>query len=175
MDTKTYDQFPPHLVAPCFALNLVIYALGACIISRLGLPYCILYLIYCLCLEIRLLACHCPNCYYYGSLCGFGKGKISSWLFKKGDPKKFAAKEISWKDLIPDFLVSLIPLAIGIYLLIRDFSPLTLALMVVLLALAMPLTGLVRGQIACKYCKQKELGCPAEELFAKKTDAPASQ
>jgi hypothetical protein len=25
----------------------------------------------------------------------------------------------------------------------------------------------VRGQLACKYCKQRELGCPAEQLFSK--------
>lgn len=174
MDTETYDQFPLHLVAPCFALNIAIYALGACITSHLGLPWCILYLIYCLALEIRLLAFHCPNCYYYGSLCGFGKGRISSWFFKKGDPARFAAREATWKDLIPDLLVPLIPLAVGIYLLIRNFSILILALIILLVALAMPITGFVRARITCKHCKQRELGCPAEKLFAKETQAPAS-
>jgi hypothetical protein len=28
--------------------------------------------------------------------------------------------------------------------------------------------GLVRGSLACKYCKQREIGCPAEQLFNKK-------
>jgi hypothetical protein len=27
---------------------------------------------------------------------------------------------------------------------------------------------MIRGSIACKYCKQRELGCPAEQMFAKK-------
>ena len=28
-------------------------------------------------------------------------------------------------------------------------------------------TGFIRGQLACKYCRQRELGCPAEQLFNK--------
>ena len=171
MDAKTYEQFPPHLVAPCLAINIAIYAIGAYLLSRLGLLYMALYLTFCLCLEIRLLACHCPNCYYYGHLCAFAKGKISSWFFKKGSPDQFAAKEISWKTMIPDFLVSLIPIGIGIYLLIRNFSILILALILLIFALAMPITGLIRTKIACKHCKQKTLTCPAEKLFAKKPEA----
>jgi hypothetical protein len=25
----------------------------------------------------------------------------------------------------------------------------------------------VRGQLACRYCKQREIGCPAAQLFNK--------
>lgn len=69
--------------------------------------------------------------------------------------------------MIPDFLVSLIPLVIGVYYLITSFTWLRLAFILALIIIAFPVTGFVRGSIACKFCKQKELGCPAEQLFAK--------
>jgi hypothetical protein len=28
-------------------------------------------------------------------------------------------------------------------------------------------TGFVRGQLACKHCKQRERGCAAERLFSR--------
>jgi hypothetical protein len=64
-------------------------------------------------------------------------------------------------------MVSLIPLGVGITMLIRSFSWLLLLPMVTLGFLGSAGTGLVRGQIACKYCRQRELGCPAEQLFSK--------
>ncbi|MFB0554035.1 MAG: hypothetical protein ACETWQ_12080 [Phycisphaerae bacterium] len=115
------------------------------------------------------------NCYYYGKTCGLGRGKLCALLFKKGNPEKFAEKEISWKDLIPDFLVLIFPLIGGIIILVRDFTWLILALMVVLALLSLGGNALIRGSLACKYCKQKELtGCPAEQLFSKGAKAAGS-
>ncbi|MFH1684097.1 MAG: hypothetical protein ABIA67_04360 [Candidatus Margulisiibacteriota bacterium] len=34
--------------------------------------------------------------------------------------------------------------------------------------LGVPVVGYLRGSLACKFCKQRELGCPAEQLFSKK-------
>ena len=64
-------------------------------------------------------------------------------------------------------MVTLIPLAAGIAMLIQDFSWLVLFLIVTLIFLGSVGAGFVRGQLACKYCKQRELGCPAERLFGK--------
>jgi len=36
-----------------------------------------------------------------------------------------------------------------------------------LLLLATAGKGAVRSSLACKRCRQRELGCPAERLFAK--------
>ena len=40
-----------------------------------------------------------------------------------------------------------------------------LVLVAVLLILGFPGTAFVRGQLACRFCRQRELGCPAEQLF----------
>jgi hypothetical protein len=110
------------------------------------------------------------NCYYYGKTCGLGRGKICALFYKKGNSEEFAKKQITWKDLIPDFMVMIFPLVGGIIALIMGFSWLVLVLMVILVVLSMVGTALIRGSMACKYCKQKELtGCPAEQLFNKKS------
>lgn len=72
---------------------------------------------------------------------------------------------------MPDFLVSLIPLGVGITMLIRSFSWPVLLLIVTLAFLGSVGTGLVRSRLACNYCKQRELGCPAEQLFDKTKSA----
>jgi hypothetical protein len=42
--------------------------------------------------------------------CAFGKGKLSSLFFKKGEaPELFCNKKITWKELIPEMLVPFTP------------------------------------------------------------------
>jgi len=150
------------------AVALGIYAIGAYIMFQLDVSWGCTYLVYCLIIEIRVMRKSCIHCYYYDKLCGFGKGKIAALFFKRGDPKKFLERKITWKDLIPDLLVSLIPFAFGILMLTWEFDWLMLLLLTGLFALTTLGNGFVRGNIACKYCKQRELGCPAEKLFAGK-------
>ena len=56
----------------------------------------------------------------------------------------------------------------GIILLIFSFSWLIVVLLVVLVFLGFGGNAVIRGSFACKYCKQREIGCPAERLFSKK-------
>ena len=166
--TKCYEKYPLSFVIGANILQLAIYIIGAYLVFLLGLIWLILYLIYIAILEIRLLKISCTHCYYYDKRCAFGKGKLCSIFFKKGYPKRFIEKQINWIDIIPDFLLSIIPLIIGIALLIINFNWLVLIFVVLLLLLAFPANGFIRGSLACKYCKQREIGCPAEQLFTKK-------
>jgi hypothetical protein len=43
-----------------------------------------------------------------------------------------------------------------------------LILVILLILLAFPVNGFLRGSVACKYCKQRKIGCPAEQLLNKK-------
>lgn len=148
-------------------VNISIYALGMVILSGFGNIMTALYLLYCLGVEIHVMKMSCVDCYYYGKWCAFGRGKAAPLLFKQGDPKRFMSKCVSWKELLPDMLVFLTPLAGGIALLIRGFSWSTALMLVVLLALSSGGNYIVRSRIACKYCKQREIGCPAEQFFGK--------
>ena len=74
---------------------------------------------------------------------------------------------MSWSDIVPDILVSLVPVIAGIVLIIIKFDYLILISLLVLLFLSTVGNGLIRGNLACRYCKQKELGCPADKFFNK--------
>ncbi len=167
-EEKCYENYPYIFIILANALQISIYAIGAFIISLVGFIWLILYLILIIWLEIRLLKRSCVNCYYYGKRCAFGKGKTCSLLFRKGNPKKFLNDKITWKDILPDFMVSIIPAILGIVLLIINFNWILLVLVILLFLLTSFGNGLVRGSLACKYCKQRKIGCPAANLFDKK-------
>ena len=167
-NNKAYENFPVWIPLLSCILSISIYTLGAFIFSQLAILFTFLYVLFCLWIEFRTLQKSCVNCYYYGKICGLGRGKLCPPFFKKGDPEIFKDNEISWKDLIPDFLVLIFPLIGGIIILIMDFTWLILVLMVILIVLSLSGNALIRGSLACKCCKQKELtGCPAEQLFNK--------
>ena len=166
--TQTYENYPHCIIFVSNLVSLALYLIGAIIISKIGLVWLVAYLLYIVWLEIKVMRKSCVNCYYYGKRCAFGKGKLAALFFKKGNPENFIKRQVGWKSMIPDALVSLIPLIVGVALLIKDFSWFILILMILLTALTTAGNGFVRGSLACKYCKQKELGCPAEQLFNKK-------
>jgi hypothetical protein len=166
-ESKPYENFPVWMPLMSNLLSFSIYAIGALILTGYGVVLPIIYLMFCVGVEFRIMKKSCVNCYYYGKDCGIGKGRICSLLFKKGDPAKFAERTISKSDLVPDFLVAIFPLGGGIVLLMRNFS-IGLTALVALLALLVTVGNfLVRTSFACKYCKQREIGCPAEKLFSR--------
>ena len=165
---ETYDNFPVWIAILSNLVSLSIYAIGAYILAGFGILFVILYLLYCLWLEVRILRISCVNCYYYGKVCGLGKSKLCALFFKKGDPQKFVEKEVTWAHILPDFMVFIIPLVGGIILLVWEFTWLLAALLIILGFLSFGGTAIIRGSFACKYCKQREIGCPAEQLFGGK-------
>jgi hypothetical protein len=173
-DQKGCDNYPIWIPLLSVLLSLAIYALGVYILSGFGPIAILLYIIYCLWLEYRVISRSCVSCYYYGKFCGLGRGVIAPLFFKKGDPGAFTARDVGWKDLIPDLLVLLIPLLGGIIYLFIRFNFLTLALLVMIAVLALPGTGFMRSCLLCPNCRQRELGCPAQKLFGKSQERSSS-
>src|SRR5512145_2836261 len=168
METRnSYENYPIGTVMLSNLVSWAIYGLGFYLMYGLGLVFALLYLQYILILEFRLIRYHCTYCYYWGKTCGFGKGRISALLFKKGDALKFCSRSISWKSMIPDILVSLVPMTVGIILLIIKFNFVQLFALLLLVLLATTGSGYIRGKLTCSFCKQRELGCPAFQLFNK--------
>ncbi len=166
--TKTHETFPLWIVIVSNLFSVLIYLSGFIITISLHWIVAILYLLFIIVLEFRLIGKHCVNCYYWGKSCGFGKGKLSSLLFKRGSPSKFCERSFTWKEMIPDLLISLIPLLIAIGLMIISFNLILLFTVIIIIGLTTIGNGFIRGNLTCKYCKQRELGCPAEQLFNKK-------
>lgn len=165
--TRSFENYPKWIVLVSNSVSLALYLSGLYIMSEIGLWASVLYLLYILLMEYRLLRYHCVNCYYFGKTCGFGQGRLSALFFKKGDTLLFCSGKIEWKDLIPDLLVSLVPFIAGIILLILDFNFLLLAVLLLLVIFTTSGNAAVRGKLACRFCRQREIGCPAEALFNK--------
>lgn len=161
------ENYPLAIVAVSALLTLMIYGIGVYILSRFGIIWALGYVLFVLILEFRLIGGHCVDCYYYGKTCAFGKGRISALFYKKGNPEKFTGMTLTWKDIVPDFLSFMIPVLAGILLLIQAFSLAVLVLIIALLFLGFAGNAFVRSRLACRFCKQRVIGCPAEQLFGK--------
>ena len=159
------ENYPLWMVFASNLLSLLIYGIGGYILFQHGIIWVVAYLIFIFVFEFRLISRHCTDCYYYGRTCAFGKGRLSAQFFKKGNMEKFTGMTITWRDIVPDFLLFIIPVLAGILLLIQGFTWTILILVIALLVLGFAGNALVRGQLACKYCKQREIGCPATQLF----------
>ena len=167
-ENKIYENYPGWIPVISILLEVLIYAAGFFILLKWGSLVAITYLIFIILLQINLLKNHCVDCYYYGQTCGLGKGKLSAIFFKKGHPKRFTEREVSWKMVVPDLMVFLIPFTAGVIFLFKKFSLLIMGLIFLLFAFSFWGNALLRGSLLCKFCKQRELGCPAERLFNKK-------
>ncbi len=140
-----YERFPSWIPLLSVTQALTIYALGALLVGGFGPTAAFLYLLFCVWSEYRVMQMSCRHCCYFGKLCGTGKGIVAPLFTRRGDPSLFLAKAIGWKELIPDFLVFLIPVLAGL-----------------------PGSGFMRTRLICANCRQRELGCPAEKLFGSK-------
>lgn len=167
---KTYENFPIWIAIVAIFFSFIVYILGAIILIGFGIFVAVLYLIYCFGVELLVVFRSCKYCYYHNKVCGLGKGKIASLFTKKGDPKKFTERKVSFTDLIPDFLVWVFPIVGGVILSVIDFSFIRIGLIILLAIISFGGTAIIRGSLACKYCKQGEIGCPALKFFSKKNN-----
>lgn len=162
-----YDNYPLWIIVITNMHSMFIYGIGTYIISRISWLVAMLYIAYLFVLEFRLLKRHCTNCYYYNKRCAFGKGRLSALLFARGVRSDFCKDTFSWKQMIPDLMVPVIPLTAGIVMLILKPDTFLIVSLLLLLVLSTTGSGIVRKELSCKYCHQKDLGCPAWELFNK--------
>ncbi len=168
MKKVLYSNYPLGIVILVNVLMLLVYVTGAYILFVLSWITGVLYLAYLIFLELNMYKGGCVYCCYYGKRCAFGKGVIASIFFKKGDPKKFGEREMGWKDMIPQLLVVLVPVIVGIALLILDGFNFWILIAVIYSALSwFVINPIVYGRIACPHCRQGSC-CPAAKFFAKK-------
>lgn len=169
MKTVTFENYPLRIITTTLVFSISLYMAGSYIVLQYSFYWMLLYLFYIIALEIRLMRNSCINCYYYGRYCSFARGKVAALLFKKGN-KKFGGCKISWKEMIPDLLVAAFPVLAGVFLLLTEFNWLIAFLLLLIILLSTAGNSFIRGTLACKFCRQRELGCPAYELFLGKKE-----
>lgn len=165
--TKTFENYPSWMVLSYNLATFATYAAGAYILFQLGILFGALYLLFLFYLELSVYREGCVNCYYFGKVCIAGRGKIAPLFFKKGNPKKFCEKEMSFKDLVPQLLSVIIAEVVGIYLLLQSFSWLIVGVMAVPIIVWVFGNPIIYGKLACPHCKQGEICCPAKDYFSK--------
>ncbi len=161
MARTSYETFPPRLVLLSVLVTASVYALGVYVLWGFTALTVSLYIGFCACLELLILKESCIHCYYYGKVCGFGRGRLAALLFRRGDPRRFLDPRVCGKDVVPALMVALLPLTGGLFLLMEHFSLTKAGGMLALLLVYLGGNVAVRRGYACKYCKQKEQGCPA--------------
>jgi hypothetical protein len=108
-EPRSFENYSLRYVIVSNLLSFSIYAVGAFIIYHIGLVWLTGYVLFVLVLEIQLMRGHCVDCYYYGKTCAFGKGRLSCIFFKQGKSEHFFKRQITWMDILPDFLVFYYP------------------------------------------------------------------
>jgi hypothetical protein len=169
-----FENYPLITVLISSLVTLATFTAGAFIMFRAGWIWGTLFIIYVLYLEFMLLRTGCRDCYYYGKTCAFGQGRLACLVVKRGNPANFGKRQMTWKSMIPDILVTVIPVITGIVLMIINFNWVLLILVALMVLLGSAGNGYVRGNLACKYCKQREYGCPTEKLFNRTRTGQAS-
>ena len=165
---KGFESYPLWMVLVYNLISLSVYFAGLYLLYLVRPWLALLFFIYILYLEVRTYKEGCVNCYYYGKVCVAGRGKIAKLFFKKGDPKNFCKRAVSFKDFIPHLLVSIIPIVAGIYLLIMDFRWFILVLTVWPVIVWFAGNPIIYGELACPNCKQCQICCPVAQYFIKK-------
>jgi signal transduction histidine kinase len=133
----------------------VMYGLGAMVVGMLWWPLALVYLGYCVLSLLLLIALICPYCCnYHTRSCPDAYHVLSIFKPKKG--RKFADQFSRY--IYVTFPAWFVPPAVGLYLLITDFSWLTLAL-VGLFALVGFVVVPYLARDVCATCKNAR-NCP---------------
>lgn len=163
-----FENYPWQTIVLSILHQLAIYVIAGIIIFDFNLAWFFLYLFYVIVLEITFYPRACVYCYYYGKWCFMGKGKVAALLFEKQNPQKFCERQANFKNMLPELLVVIVPIILGIILLIQSFSWFILVLIILDIFLMTWGNSYVRGKLACPHCKQGKICCPANKMFQKK-------
>jgi hypothetical protein len=172
---KGFETYPLWIV---LAFNIVVwsvYLAGFYLLYLIWPVLAYLFVIYILYQEFSVYKEGCRHCYYYGKLCGCGRGKLAKIFLKKGDPKKFTEKTVGLKDFIIPSVVNFIPLIAGIYLLIKDFNWFILVVAVWPVIVMFFGNSLLYGELICPNCKQSYIGCPVSKFFMERAKKKAGK
>ena len=166
--TKTYERYPLWVVILINFFTLLVYLAGGYIIFKLSVITGILYLAYLALLEFNLYRKSCVHCYYYGKRCAFGKGRVAALFFKKAEVQQFCKNKFSFKDFVPQILIILVPFIVGVALLIsRGYNFLIIIAIIYPVASWIIFNPIIHGKLACPFCKQGAVCCPALSFFNK--------
>jgi len=172
---SAFENYPLSTNLITSIVTLLICAVGVYLLWQLGMIWGILFILYIIGLELFTFKHGCSCCYYYGKRCAFYRSKVAPLFFKKDDPQKFCQRKVTFWNLLPTVLASLIPVIVGVFLLIKSFSLLILILTLIPVINWFIVNPLIFGKLVCLHCKQGRICCPANDFFGKKSKLDKEQ
>jgi hypothetical protein len=151
-NNELYHSFPMSTVFLRNLLNLIIFGLGAGLLSGFGSWAVITYLAFCAVMMLWVLRFFCRYCLYYGSTCVAGFGRIVPLLFQKGPAESFPSS--AWCS-VPMLLSFVVPTLGGLYLLIRSFSVTTLVVLILFLVACFVVSPILMNTRGCVHCRNQ--------------------
>lgn len=167
-EPAAFEKYPVTTVITFWLVALLNFAIGIYLLSLINIIFSLLYVIYIVAIELSVYREGCVSCWYYGKRCSSGRGVIAPHFFKKDDSKKFCERQVTWKNMLPTMLVTVIPVAAGLYLLSMGFTYLLIGLTIIPILTWFIWNPLVYGKLACPHCRQGRICCPANAFFGKK-------
>ncbi|MFC2151722.1 hypothetical protein ACFLSE_04270 [Bacteroidota bacterium] len=158
VETDCKKVIPLWLVLLDNIPTLTMYILGSVIISFVSANYSLVFITYSLVSIIWFWARICPYCHYHGTFgCPCGYGIISSKFFQRKEG--FSFRKVFKRNIIVLFPSWFIPPAVGIYLLIKNYSLGLLILVICFAIVGFVLIPIISKKVGCKDCEIKD-DCP---------------
>jgi hypothetical protein len=147
------------------APEIVMYILGAVIMSYLGIVILIAFVMYVMVSILWFMRFVCTNCPHFDNLrCPSGYAAVVGKLFKKGDTRKFAtAFKRNLGIVFPSWFI---PVIASAYLLITDFSLIMIILFLVFSVDAFVILPVASRKYGCNECDIRDQ-CPWMGRFGK--------
>jgi len=138
--------------------TVFLFILGFLIINVISTLAAILFIIYAIFSVVWFWARICPYCHHFGTYaCPCGYGIISSGLFSRKNSTSF--QKIFRRNILVVFPNWFVPLAVGIFLLIKQYSVRILVLMIIFSITGFVVIPLISKLAGCRNCEIKE-DCP---------------
>ena len=138
--------------------TVFLFILGFLIINVISTLAAILFIIYAIFSVVWFWARICPYCHHFGTYaCPCGYGIISSGLFSRKNSTSF--QKIFRRNILVVFPNWFVPLAVGIFLLIKQYSVRILVLMIIFSITGFVVIPLISKLAGCRNCEIKA-DCP---------------
>ena len=138
--------------------TIFLFILGFLIINVISTFAAILFIIYAIFSVVWFWTRICPYCHHFGTYaCPCGYGIVSSKLFSRKNSSSF--RKIFRRNILIVFPNWFVPLAIGIFLLLKQYSVRILVLMIIFSITGFVIIPLISKLAGCKNCEIKE-DCP---------------
>jgi hypothetical protein len=167
-----YECYPSWIVSTSIIQTFLSYALGALVVSLIGLIYALIFVVLVAVTMLMSPVFRCRYCYYYGKRCSFGLGMVAKFLVRKGPEDQFCEAKNVYLTAAVGFVTTALPIFVLAYLLFTEFK-LALGIMAVMYVLVALLPGFfLRPRVFCKHCRQGSIGCIAYDRMKKGESTP---